>query len=581
MLLVDELFERGDAGFVAALRSVSHPKLLAAFAARWNGDTRPWARAQLLAYLEQPLDGPGHQALVKRLYKAAEARGDEELLAAFVMAFDVLIRRVRVMRWRYDRQAQQGVTYEELAARRDVLPREVSSITHDKRTGDRIVTSAKGARIYRGLLFTHRTRQYLRRRAWRKFKVLAHKAPERYVDAVLPVLRRYRDADLMKGENILDSRVLLEICHHGSPVLSFGRIHVSLTPGRTLGDLQPAPRFPALWAGADVGLKVFRLLGTARSKFVRLWAMSFFNELKKATPFEVPADELLSLLAHPDETVQAFAASLLPDHKGLGTVGLPTWLKLLRSRNLSALVHLCSAFERHVAPARLSVAECVQLACLPPVPVARLGLHLLSSREITKAELPLIAKLADATCPALAGEIAAWAIPRISVGDSYQVDLLCRFFDSLSAPVREAARSSLVAGTPGHADPVLWSRLSESPFADIHEWLVDILARRSAGGLPAADKLETVWCSVLLGVHRGGRSKPKAIRALADAIGEEPARAPRLLPVLGVAVRSVRGPEMRAGLSAVMTLLSRRPELSPLVSHLLPEVRFGEGEGAA
>ena len=55
------------------------------------------------------------------------------------------------------------------------------------------------------------------------------------------------------------------------------------------------------------------------------------------------------------------------------------------------------------------------------------------------------------------------------------------------------------------------------------------------------------------------------MRQIAEAIAAEPTRAPALLPVLAVAIRSVRGPEMRAGLASVMTLLAQRPELTEAV----------------
>jgi hypothetical protein len=86
---------------------------------------------------------------------------------------------------------------------------------------------------------------------------------------------------------------------------------------------------------------------------------------------------------------------------------------------------------------------------------------------------------------------------------------------------------------------------------------------------------------VLLGVHRGGRQKLKAVREIADAVAATPESAAQLLPVLGVAVRSVRGPEMRAGLGAVMSLLARRPELGDAVRARLPELQFQKPEDAA
>jgi len=97
----------------------------------------------------------------------------------------------------------------------------------------------------------------------------------------------------------------------------------------------------------------------------------------------------------------------------------------------------------------------------------------------------------------------------------------------------------------------------------------------------ASDQLAPVWCSVLLGVHRGGRQKLKAVRAIAEAVAHAPESAARLLPVMAVAVRSVRGPEMRVGLAAVMTLLEQRPELAAAVRTQLPELHFELGEVAA
>jgi len=66
VLLMEECYSTGDARFLDALRKVEHPKLLAGLADRWKKDARPWARAQILAYLDQPLDVPGHPPPVNR-----------------------------------------------------------------------------------------------------------------------------------------------------------------------------------------------------------------------------------------------------------------------------------------------------------------------------------------------------------------------------------------------------------------------------------------------------------------------------------------------------------------------------------
>jgi hypothetical protein len=88
-----------------------------------------------------------------------------------------------------------------------------------------------------------------------------------------------------------------------------------------------------------------------------------------------------------------------------------------------------------------------------------------------------------------------------------------------------------------------------------------------------------VWSSVLLGVHRGGRQKRKATGQLAAAIADQPQRADELLPVLAASIRSVRQPERRSGLAAVVQLVTACPELAASVSRHLPELRLANGKG--
>ncbi len=182
--------------------------------------------------------------------------------------------------------------------------------------------------------------------------------------------------------------------------------------------------------------------------------------------------------------------------------------------------------------------------------------------------------LAEARCPAVAGELCGWALARFT--DLYDAGLVSRFFDSLLPETRAAAWRWLTPASAGYNDPVLWSRLAETPFDDLRLKLVDHLALRVQSPLLLMDDLAPVWCAVLLGVHRGGRQKLKAVRQIAEAIALNTERCAALLPVLTVAIRSVRGPEMRAGLAAVMSLLAVRPELAGVVRVSLPELQFGE-----
>ena len=596
MLLVEECFSRQSEGFLTALRLVAHPKVLAAFADRWKKDARPWAREQIFAYLEQPLDCPGHQPLVKHLFKDAEERKDDELMAAFLVAFDTLVRRVRRKTWKWDRATRSALEGETLGTPRDVLPAEVAKTYLDPKTGERVTFGKKGGRVRGGKVFSHRTRQYLRRRAWRYFRWMAFARPEAYAPAILPALRRYRDEDLEKGENILDSWALLQICFYGGDVIEFHSRHHRLREGRTLAELRAAPRFPEAWDKPDVARAVLRLVSEARATLVRCWAMDLFRGLASRAELTLSPDEFLALLDHADERVQQFGAELFDAQAGNERLPVTDWLRLLRTKNLTALATLCAAFERHVSGERLTLDQCLDLATARPTPVARLGFQLLQARTISAtttaagAGAAALGRLADARCEAVAGELTAWALARVGADDGYEMEATCRFFDSVVAATRAAAWAWLTtrrpdgkaAATKAYADPVLWSRLAETPFEDLRLRIVDHLALRLEQPELSADQLAPVWCAVLLGVHRGGRQKLKAVRELADAIAREPEKAAGLLPVLVVAVRSVRGPEMRAGLAAVLGLVARRPELAAAVRERLPELSFGEiGEAAA
>ena len=84
-----------------------------------------------------------------------------------------------------------------------------------------------------------------------------------------------------------------------------------------------------------------------------------------------------------------------------------------------------------------------------------------------------------------------------------------------------------------------------------------------------------MWASVLLNVQRGGRTKPVVVGQLVRRLERRPDEARALLPILAVALRSVRGPEWRAGLAGVVALAERNPEVRPLVAEVFPELKMG------
>ena len=128
-------------------------------------------------------------------------------------------------------------------------------------------------------------------------------------------------------------------------------------------------------------------------------------------------------------------------------------------------------------------------------------------------------------------------------------------------------------------DVTLWQRLLESPHDDVRFALLAELQKRIEGRDLEALALDPegvrlLWASVLLNVHRGSRSKPLAVRQLLRRARKRPEELPRLLPLLSVALRSVRGPEWRAGLAAVVQLVEHRAEVEPLVHEAFPELQW-------
>jgi len=579
-VLVDESFATQDDQFVARVRMVTAPKYLAALAERWKKDPRPWARRQIFTYLAQPFDRAGHHPVVKRLFKQAEATRDNELMAAFLVAFDRFVRRQRRMRYRYNFQTRQSWQEEQLFAPRDqILAAAKGRGAINPRTGERIIVSRLSRAPEHGRLFSYRTRGYLRRRAARYFRRMGFQQPSEYPQAVAVALVLYRDDDLAKGENILDNWSLMHIAFGHSPVLQFKRTRVEVADGRSLGELAAAPQFEALWQKPESGAILLKLLSQAHSRLVRVWAIQLLKRDHAPTLQAITAEQLLVLLDHADEEVQQFGAGLLETLSGVDSWPITTWLQLLETRSVTALATICQAMNQRVNPERLTLEQCVALACARATPVARLGLSWLNSRRVTgPQDRATIGRLAGVRCEAVGAEVAAYALSFLGSPQAYRMEDVSPFFDSLNAQARRGAWDWLTPQSPGYDDAALWSRLLETPYDDVRLRLVEELNKRTrkTDGPPALKRqdLSVVWTTVLLAVHRGGRAKLTALRQISRAIAEQPDLADRLVPVLAVAIRSVRPPEARAGLSAILSAVSARPDLEATLTRCIPELRL-------
>jgi hypothetical protein len=574
-LMLDEALASQDERFVDLLRNFHDPKRVATIADRWARDHRPWAREKIISYLSLPLDVPGHEPLIKRLFKYAESQKDDALIARFLRVFDRLIRRVRKQRYRYDWKTRQSWSEDFLytPVNRVVAPSERSFLMRfGPNAGKELKVQMPGRS---GILFSNKTRLHLRRRAWRYFRRIGFQDPKRYLPAITRALVLYEDDDLAAGENIIDSWGLMHACFGESDIIEFTPSLTRVVSGKKFADLSAAPVFPELWQARDAIEPLFVLVGSAKSRLVRVFAMQLLRRWHQNALDGVAIERLITLLDHPDSEVQQFAAELFSNSPSLGTLPVETWLRLLGTKNITALELIVTAMEKHVAPERLNLAQLVTLACARPVPVARLAMRYLSGRTVSTADdREIFANLSAAQCESVGAEIARFALGILGMPEHYDPDQVVRFFDSMLVGMRQAAWEWLVPTASGWNDPRLWSRLIESPYDDIRLRLVQALQHRAA--MPGADATAhaALWGSVLLGIHRGGRTKLMALRQISDAIRNNPEDAERLIPVLAVAIRSVRLPEARGGLAAIVSAIDARPQLEGVVARYLPELKL-------
>jgi hypothetical protein len=684
MLVAEELFERGDPGFVDELRKVADADRLGAFAAKWFADKRPVARDFLADYLSRPLNAFRHEALVKRLFKLAEKAGDDQVMAWFLAAFDRSVRRIkkrRVVRterrslddretaqalvrswdaegaanssmhdyggryavWAYwntrpPRWEQQYVdtefnakalaakwkregsgqpTIQDMGGRFSLsatwygerirvpsgtaMPRgKKVGETTDWRTkkkydvtdlhralhhwGPEPVNPAKLSKdelekLGKRRLFSVHTRHYLRRRAWRYFRELGKRSPERYVRATAIGLKSYTDQDVADGLALLDNWGLVHILFHASPVLVSKASGWTMAPNRALAELAPAPIFPELWNAAPRTL--IDLLKEAKSRPVRQWATRMLRNNEEILA-HLPLEEMLELLRQDDEDVVALISELLTKCAGYEGVTLERWLALLDAPTATAIETVCELMALHLKPEQVSFELTVRFAMARPLPVARLGFQWLQSRTpADESECRELLRLADAEAEPLRPTLVRWACEALGASPFFQTEWVVEILDSRHDDVRAEGWKWLQAEPRAAGDVAVWRKLLESPYDDVQLKLVAELesrehdAKKAGESLPLdADLVRSLWASVLLNIHRGGRTKPVVVGQMARRLERRPDEAPALLPILAAALRSVRGPEWQAGLAGVVQAVERDSSLAPLVAKAFPELHL-------
>ena len=272
-VLVDESFATEDDQFVDRVRMESAPKYLAALADRWKQDPRSSARQQIFKYLALPLDRAGHHPVVKRLFKQAEASRDDELMAAFLVAFDRFVRHQRRARYATTfRPARRG-------GKKNCSPRAIRSWRLRRAMKPSILVRGNGSTFrvcfeYRSTAGCSRTELAATSDGGQRyFRRMGFQQPSEYPQAVSVALALYRDDDVARGENILDNWSLMHIAFRRSPVLQFKRTRMEVADGRLLGELAAAPQFEDLWKKPESATILLELVTQADSRLVRVWAI--------------------------------------------------------------------------------------------------------------------------------------------------------------------------------------------------------------------------------------------------------------------------------------------------------------------
>ncbi|MDB5387453.1 MAG: hypothetical protein JWM11_3099 [Planctomycetaceae bacterium] len=581
-LMAEELLERGDPGFVSELRRINEADRLGTFAAKWLADPRPASRALLLQYLGLPFNAFRHEALLKRLFKLAEKQNDDPVMAKFLVGADRLIRRVRRTRYRYESATREQWTEETLGIPRGtMLPKDPRALRYrDPDSGDMMVSSSV-EKQNRMRLFSIHTRHYLRRRVWRYFRTIGKTEPQRYIPAIVDALSQYTDEDVRDGIALLDNWGLMHALFHHSPALLAKSNGWTIAEGHTLAELIPTPIFESLWRAAAA--PVISLMKEARCRPVRQAAIHMLRQYHPDALARLPLGELLTLVVHEDIELSELAVQALRRSAALPLLQADDWLKLIDTANPQTLSVLSELMEKYLASNSVTLEQTVRLACSRPIPVARLGLRWLRARTFSSAvDCQALLQLCDAQCQPVRTEILTWIRSVLSHSPYFSTDWVLEMLDSAHDDVRKAGWSWFVAEPRASHDVTLWQRQLESPYDDIKFQLIRLLEGQISLKNPEAvdrsrlapELIRFLWASVLLNVHRGSRTKPRVIGQILERLKRRPNEAPELLPLLAVSLRSIRGPEWRAGLTGVVQLIDSQPELEALVFQTFPELKL-------
>lgn len=556
MLLIDELLADASPQLLAEVLRFgpgAGPKL-GALGARWYVDPRPAIRDALLAYVDDGCVRAGHKLLVKCLLAHAEKEEDDELMSHFVVAFDRMEKR-----WLVDVPAYLKRTSKSLVAS-PLIPGAVS------RDDDGV--------------FSARTRHHLCRRVLRYFRRMASAEPARFVRAIVPALCRYEDADLARPSQLLDAWSLCHLLYWGSPTLERAPRGIKLGPGRSLAELDIAPMIPEAWT--DQLEPTIELAATARSRPVARFAVHLLTMHHEAAIAKLDVATVQRLLRAPHEETRGFMVARLSKLPGLDKLPVKEWLSMMEGASLESLPEIVRLVRLHVDPRRLSLEEAIDLARSRAAAAAELGLQWAKARfdkkPPTTMERQRLLQLAGARAPSVRAEAASWLATLLQEASEARPEEVRELCDAFDPAVRERGLVLVSEVERFRRSPVVWAAMAESPHADVRDKLVVELDgnEKAAGRLP--DKqLAHLWSTTLLDIRRA-KLKPRALSAMGSSLLSNPERADDLLPLVRIALRSLRAPERRPSLAALMRAAHAHPSVRLAARKHLPELDLGPME---
>jgi hypothetical protein len=580
LLVAQQYLDDGNEAFLDELCRVEDAAGLGSFARKFFDDRRSHARSFLLQYIEIGMSQYRHEAIYKRLFKFAEAAGDDDAMARFLVALDRSVRRVVRNRRRWDWNSRQIEEESIIVTRDQAMPRQENHIYAKLR-------NRKSAPRADWRLFSGPTRQYLRRRAWRYFRNLSKSDPQRYVSAIAAALVRYEDSDVTDGLALLDNWGLVHALFHGSDQIVANATGWELADGGSLEKLVPSPiAFDAWRANAETPMD---LVSDARSRTVRMWAIQILQTYHADAMANLALPRLLAWLRSSDDEIATLAAKALdndaPSRRTEASAFSPDqWITILDEANPSVLAIVCSAAIKHADFSHWSTEQLFVLAFRRSDPVARLAHDQLVGRDVSSGEQAQHwLQLGDSLCPSMRTELANLGLLKVSQSPYFDPLMAISLVDNTDASVRRAGLDFLAADQRTRNHVGLWQRVLENPHDDVQLEISSLLHQQSLGwdkpqvvsdGQLDSTAIRRLWATVLLNTRRGGRVKWRVIDHVAGRLNRHPDQFAELLPMLGTAMRSIRATEFRAAIAAVARLADSHPELESEILKQIPDLVF-------